>query len=102
MKKVVVTSLLLIALALILTEPALAKITNAEIKEASKTWVSTINDWTPGIMGGGFLLAATMFFLNKYAYALGAIGGTGIVYAAKAFVGDGSGALVDLARVLLG
>lgn len=102
MKKVIVTSVILIAIATILTEPAIAKITNAEIKEASKTWVSTINDWTPGIMGAGFLLSATMFFLNKYAYALGAIGGTGIIYAAKAFVGDGSGALIDLARILLG
>ena len=86
-KKVLLMSAILVAVSLTI-DPAMAGITSAEIKAASKTWAGTIQDWTPGIIGGGLTLAGVMFFMNKYAYALGAIGGVGFLYAAKSFTGD--------------
>lgn len=102
LKKVIAVSAVLALVIWIVADPAMAKITNEEIKEASKTWTSTIKDWSTPIMCGGMALAAIMFFINKYAYALGAIGGTGFMYAAKSFVGDGTGCTVDMAKSLLG
>jgi hypothetical protein len=77
-------------------------ITSTEIKAATKSWVGTVTDWMPGIMGAGVALAGVMFFLNKYAYGLGAAGGVGMLWAAKAFMGDGQACLVDMAQVLFG
>ena len=47
-------------------------------------------------------LSAIMMFLNKYNYAIGAIGGTAFTYAAKSYMGTGEGALIDMARMLFG
>jgi hypothetical protein len=79
-----------------------AGITSSEIKAATKSWVGTLTDWMPGIMGAGVALAGVMFFLNKYAYGLGAAGGVGMLWAAKAFMGDGQACLIDMAKVLFG
>ena len=100
-KKVLLLSAILIAIS-ITTDPACAGITSAEIKAASKTWAGTIQDWTPGIIGGGLTLAGVMFFMNKYAYALGAIGGVGFLYAAKSFTGDGQACLISMAQGIFG
>lgn len=86
----------------LLIDPALAGITNAEIKAASKSWVSTIGDWTPGLTYAGFIMAAIMFFVNKYTYAIGALGGSAFLYAAKAFTGSGEAALTSAASIFLG
>ena len=79
------TKTIVILAIMIVFDTALAGITNSEIKAASKSWVSTIQDWTPGLTFGGFVMAAIMFFVNKYTYAIGALGGTAFLYAAKAF-----------------
>ena len=102
LKKVIAISAMLAFIVWVMTDPAMAKITNEEIKAASTTWTSTIKDWSTPIMCGGMALAAIMFFVNKYSYALGALGGTGFMYAAKSFVGDGSGCTVDMAKQILG
>lgn len=95
------TILVLLVLSLFL-DPAIAGISSTEIKAASKSWTSTIHDWTPGIIGGGLTLAGVMFFMNKYFYAIGALGGIAFFYAAKAFTGTGEAALTDMAKVLFG
>lgn len=102
LKKVIAISAMLALIVWIVTDPVMAKIANEEIKAASTTWTSTIKDRLTPIMCGGMVLAAIMFFVNKYAYALGALGGTGFMYAAKSFVGDGSGCTVDMAKQILG
>jgi hypothetical protein len=42
-----------------------------------------------------------MFFVNKYAYAIGAAGGTAFLYGAKSFMGDGEACLISLAQAIL-
>jgi hypothetical protein len=91
-------SLLVMAL---LIDPAFCGITSDQIKAASKEWSGTIKDWTPMAIGGGLSLAGVMFFMNKYAYALGAIGGTAFLFGAQKFVGDGSACLLSAAQLLL-
>jgi hypothetical protein len=86
----------------LIIEPGFCGITDAQIKAASKTWTGTIKDWTPMAIGGGLSLAGVMFFMNKYAYALGAVGGTAFLYGAKAFVGDGEACLISMAQMILG
>jgi hypothetical protein len=86
---------------ILLIDPAFCGITSDQIKEASKAWSSTIKDWTPMAIGGGLSLAGVMFFMNKYAYALGAIGGTAFLFGAQKFVGDGSSCLLSAAQLLL-
>lgn len=90
----------LLMVVMVVIDTALAGIDNADIKKASKTWISTLNDWSPVIVGSGFALSAIMMFLNKYNYAIGAIGGTAFTYAAKSYMGTGEGALIDMARIL--
>jgi hypothetical protein len=67
--------LVILVVALII-DPAFCGIDNAQIKAASKAWTKTIDDWTPLAIGGGLTLSGIMFFVNKYAYAIGAAGGT--------------------------
>ena len=97
--KVIFKTAVVIAV-MVVIDTALAGIDNADIKKASKTWISTLNDWSPVIVGSGFALSAIMMFLNKYNYAIGAIGGTAFTYAAKSYMGTGEGALIDMARIL--
>ena len=99
--KVIMKTALVIGLCMVI-DTAMAGITDAQIKAASKTWVSTISDWSPGVVGGGMALAAIMFFLNKYAYGIGAIAGTAFMYASKSYMGDGQAALIDMAKALFG
>lgn len=98
----VLAKTVVILLIMIVLDTAMAGITNAEIKLASKTWVSTIGDWTPGLTYAGFIMAAIMFFVNKYTYAIGALGGSAFLYAAKAFTGSGEAALTSAASIFLG
>lgn len=99
--KIIIKTMVVIGI-MVVIDTALAGISNADIKNASKTWVATLNDWSPIIVGSGFVLSAIMFFLNKYNYAIGVIGGTAFTYAAKSYMGTGEGALIDMARILFG
>jgi hypothetical protein len=101
MKRLLLLGLAVLVIALIV-DPVYCGITNADIKNASKTWTGTIQDWTPMAIGGGLTLAGVMFFMIKYAYALGAVGGTAFLYGAKAFTGDGQACLISAAQALLG
>ncbi|MDR0385080.1 MAG: hypothetical protein LBH60_03285, partial [Prevotellaceae bacterium] len=65
---------------LLIAEPAFCGITNAQIKAASQAMAATVTDWIPMVIGGGLALAGVMFFMNKYSYALGALGGVGFLY----------------------
>jgi hypothetical protein len=98
-KKLFWTCAAILIIALII-DPAYCGITSEQIKAASKSWSGTIKDWSPMAIGGGLSLAGVMFFMNKYAYALGAVGGTAFLYGAQAFVGDGQACLIDLSHNL--
>lgn len=102
LKKVIAISAMLALIVWIVIDPVMAKITNEEIKAASTTWTSTIKDWSTPIMVGGMILAGIMFFINKYAYALGAIGGVIFTYIAKSCISSGAGCTIDMAKQILG
>jgi hypothetical protein len=91
-----------IAAMLLAAEPAFCGIADVQIKAASKAMAATVTDWIPMVIGGGLALAGVMFFMNKYSYALGALGGVGFLYAAKAFTGTGEACLISAARLILG
>jgi hypothetical protein len=90
--------MLLIAL---IVDAAFCGITSEQVKAASKGWGETIKDWMPLAVSGGLSFAGVMFFANKYAYALGAIGGTAFLFGAQKFMGDGSACLITAAQLLL-
>jgi hypothetical protein len=86
----------------LMAEPAFCGISNEQIKAASKAMAATVTDWIPMVIGGGLALAGVMFFMNKYSYALGALGGVGFLYAAKAFTNGGEACLISAAQFILG
>ena len=96
--------MLYISLALVmflLVEPAFCGIADAQIKAASKTFIATMSDWMPAIIGGGLFASGICLFVNNFKMGLAGLAGTGFLYAAKAFVGDGQGALIQAAEQLL-
>ena len=50
--RIIMKAALVIAV-MVVIDTALAGIDNADIKKASKTWISTLNDWSPVIVGSG-------------------------------------------------
>jgi hypothetical protein len=100
-KQLAISVLVFLAVVLI-AEPAFCGITDTQIKAASKAMAATVTDWIPMVIGGGLALAGVMFFMNKYSYALGALGGVGFLYAAKAFTGTGEACLISAAQLILG
>ena len=85
----------LIGLVGTLQEVALCEIQNAQIKEASKSFISTMNDWSPAVIGGGLLVSGILIFANNYKSGLSGIAATAFIYAAKAFTGTGEGTLLS-------
>lgn len=86
--------LILVAVALLI-EPAYCGITDVQIKAASKTFISTMKDWMPAIIGGGLIGSGICLFANNFKMGIAGLAGTGFLYAAKAFVGEGEGALIS-------
>jgi hypothetical protein len=88
--------------AVLLTEPAFCGVTDAQIKAASKAVTDNVKYWMPTVMMCGLVLAGIMLFMNKYSYALGALGGAGFLYAAKSFTESGEACLISAAQMILG
>ena len=86
--------LLLVICVLGVVDPAFCGITDAQVKAASKSFVSTMNDWTPAVIGGGLLVSGVLLFTNNYKSGLSGIAATAFVYAAKAFTGTGEAMLI--------
>lgn len=82
----------LIGLVGTLQEVALCEIQNAQIKEASKSFISTMN---ASVIGGGLLVSGILIFANNYKSGLSGIAATAFIYAAKAFTGTGEGTLLS-------
>lgn len=85
----------------LLIDSAYCGITDAQIKAASKTFISTMSDWMPAIIGGGLVGSGICLFANNFKMGIAGLAGTGFLYAAKAFVGTGEGALIQMAEQLL-
>ena len=93
----------LILMTIIIFEPVYCGITDEQIKAASKTFISTMKDWMPVIIGGGLIGSGICLFANNFKMGIAGLAGTGFLYAAKAFVGTGEGALISsVVRLLLG
>lgn len=76
-------------------------ITDAQIRAASKTFISTMNDWMPAIIGGGLFGSGVCLFANNFKMGIAGLAGTGFLYAAKSFVGTGEAGLINMAEQLL-
>lgn len=83
-------------------DSAYCGISDAQIKAASKTFAGTMQDWMPAIIGGGLMGSGICLFANNFKMGIAGLAGTGFLYAAKSFVGDGQAALIDAAVQLLG
>ncbi|MDR1235391.1 MAG: hypothetical protein LBJ96_00125 [Holosporaceae bacterium] len=101
MKHFMYTCLILTVVIVLLTEPAYCGITDAQIKAASKTFMATMKDWVPVIVGGGLFGSGVCLFVNNFKMGIAGLAGTGFLYAAKSFVGEGEGALIQTAAQLL-
>jgi len=99
-KMLFINFLILIAMVLIV-DPAYCGIQDAQIKAASKTFIGTMKDWMPAIIGGGLVGSGICLFANNFKMGIAGLAGTGFLYAAKAFVGEGEGALVDSVSQLI-
>ena len=86
---------------ILLVDPAYCGITDAQIRAASGKFIGTMSDWMPAIIGGGLCASGICLFASNYKMGLMGLAGTGFLAAAKAFVGDGQGAMVQAAEQLL-
>ena len=64
-KMLFINFLILIAMALIV-DPAYCGIQDAQIKAASKTFIGTMKDWMPAIIGGGLVGSGICLFANNF------------------------------------
>jgi len=98
-------TILLLGLALlvmiVMADPAFCGISDAQIKAASKTFIGTMKDWMPAIIGGGLFGSGVCLFANNFKMGIAGLAGTGFLYAAKSFVGEGETALIHMAAHLL-
>jgi hypothetical protein len=85
-----------------LLDPAFCGIADDQIKAASKSFTSTMKDWTPAVIGGGLLVSGMMIFANNYKAGLSGIAATAFIYAAKSFTEDGEACLIEMAKYFLG
>lgn len=100
-KRILFMGLFVLALILV-SDSAYCGITDEQIKAASKTFISTMKDWMPVIIGGGLIGSGICLFANNFKMGIAGLAGTGFLYAAKAFVGTGEGALISsMAQLVL-
>ena len=93
---------ILMLVVVFMCDPVYCGITDAQIKAASKTFISTMKDWMPAIIGGGLIGSGICLFANNFKMGIAGLAGTGFLYAAKAFVGEGEGALISsMAQLVL-
>jgi len=90
-----------VLLMVLFVDSAYCGITDQQIKAASKTFIGTMSDWMPAIIGGGLFASGICLFANNFKMGLAGLAGTGFLYAAKSFVGDGQGAMIYAAEQLL-
>ena len=88
-------SVIVLMIAVLYIDPAYCEITNAQIKAASKAFVGTMNDWALPIIGAGLVGSGICIFASNFKMGIAGLAGTGFLYAAKAFVGTGEGALIQ-------
>ena len=100
-RRIFYVSLVLLVALFLFVDPAYCGITDANIKNASKTFTATMNDWMPAIIGTGLFGSGVALFMNNFKMGLTGLVGTGFLYASKAFVGTGEGALIHAAEHLL-
>ena len=100
-KKTFLISLVIFVAIILFVDPAFCDISDQNIKNASKSFIGTMKDWMPAIIGGGLFGSGICLFANNFKMGIAGLAGTGFLYAAKAFVGDGQGALIDSAMQLI-
>ena len=100
-KKYIYWGMMLFVLTIVLVEPTYCQVTHSQIKAATKTFVEIMNDWMPAIIAGGLFGSGICLFANNYRMGIAGLAGTGFLYAAKSFVGDGQAAILAIADQIL-
>ena len=100
-RRVFLASFVILIAAILIIEPAFCNIHDPQIKRASKAFIDTMKDWMPVIIGGGLVGSGICLFANNFRMGIAGLAGTGFLYAAKAFVKDGDGALISSALQLI-
>lgn len=100
-KRYLYLGLMLFILTIVLIEPTYCQVTHDQIKAATKTFVETMNDWMPAIIAGGLFGSGICLFANNYRMGIAGLAGTGFLYAAKSFVGDGQAAILTITDQIL-
>ncbi len=62
---------------ILFVDQAFCGITDAQIKAASKTFISTMKDWMPAIIGGGLIGSGICLFANNFKMGIAGLAGTG-------------------------
>lgn len=101
-KRLIYMGMFALLITILVLEPSYCQIQDDQIKAASKSFISTMKDWMPAIIGGGLIGSGICLFANNFKMGIAGLAGTGFLYAAKAFVGDGQGALISAVAQLLG
>jgi len=100
-RKYLYLGLMLFILTIVLIEPTYCQVTHSQIKAATKTFVETVNDWMPAIICAGLTGSGILIFTTRYSAGVAGLAGTGFLYAAKSFVGDGQAAVLTIADQIL-
>ncbi len=87
-------TLCVMGVAFLMCDSVYCGIEDAQIKAASKSFIGTMKDWMPAIIGGGLIGSGICLFANNFKMGIAGLAGTGFLYAAKAFVGTGEAALI--------
>ncbi len=101
-KRMFYISLIALIVIAIAIDPSYGQINNEQIREASKTFIGTMKDWMPAIIGTGLISSGICLFANNFKMGIAGLAGTGFLYAAKAFVGEGDAALINIAEQVIG
>jgi hypothetical protein len=100
-RTILIFGLVVLVMMIMNVDLAYCGITDQQIKAASKTFIGTMKDWMPAIIGGGLFGSGVCLFANNFKMGIAGLAGTGFLYAAKSFVGEGEGALIQMAEQLL-
>jgi hypothetical protein len=100
-RTILVIGVVVLAILVLNIDVAYCGIKNDQIKAASVSFIGTMSDWMPAIIGAGLVGSGICLFANNFKMGLAGLAGTGFLYAAKAFVGTGEGALIQMAEQLL-
>ena len=101
-KKYIYLGMMLFVLTVVLVEPTSCQNISARaISAVTQPVCEMINKWVPVMIAAGLTGSGICIFANNYRMGIAGLAGTGFLYAAKSFVGDGQAAILAIAGQIL-